>query len=400
MEPATGREAVVALILTALAGCTSDGSSENAAEDLVSDAATPSEQVPPESAPPTPPDGDPPRRPRPCPSRRLLGRAAPPGEPSWLLARRLTEGVVLCVPHHGDGVGLPAGEPDPREGRAAGGGLPRRRLQHLGVDTQHWVPWATLMYLPSREQVDPGAQVRCDVADPADYPGSRPRRHTYATVDAAATGDNAVWGCQTSIRADRPGSRSFRVRAAPLRGDGHAGDPRGPHGLPEPDKPCPGPRDSATISDLSATRTPRQRSCGSQGLVPTRSAARSTAAAGSACRRRDPGAAPLGSASASEDRSGLRAGPGRAAGGHPLRPRRGGGVPDPEVGVAVAVPVAGDRQVAGVAEDDGRGRPVARRATASVQVPPVVRRPRSVRPSPFQSPVTGSEPTEPSDLLR
>ena len=196
MTSGAGRVAVVALILIALVGCTSDGSSEEAAETLVSDAATPSEQAAPES-PPTPPDEDPATS---TPAVPELGDCwdVPPDKAfSRGYWHDASPRVSCSASHTTETVSVyPLERPTREKAELLAAGCHSDALRHLGVDTQHWLPWALVMYLPSREQVEAGASwLRCDVAFPADYPGTRPRRHTNASVEAAATGDNALWGC-------------------------------------------------------------------------------------------------------------------------------------------------------------------------------------------------------------
>ena len=66
---------------------------------------------------------------------------------------------------------------------------------YVGVDLDHWVPWAALLYLPSREQVAAGARwLRCDVGFPSSL-APKPSPRTFSAVDAAVKQADILLPC-------------------------------------------------------------------------------------------------------------------------------------------------------------------------------------------------------------
>ena len=66
----------------------------------------------------------------------------------------------------------------------------------IGVDTDHWIPWTVLMFLPSKQQIADGARwVRCDVGIPARITGDQQVSVTRSVESAALDPPADLWGC-------------------------------------------------------------------------------------------------------------------------------------------------------------------------------------------------------------
>ena len=87
-------------------------------------------------------------------------------------------------------------------------------LNYVGVDGQRWIPWGSVMYLPSKAQVADGASwLRCDVVFLADWDyDSRIRTVSVAAEGLADDPPEDLWACldqplskdQPFVPCDRP----------------------------------------------------------------------------------------------------------------------------------------------------------------------------------------------------
>jgi len=70
----------------------------------------------------------------------------------------------------------------------------------VGVDVDHWIPWAALAFMPSKRQLDAGASwVRCDVVIPVQPTGAQLAAVTRSVENAAIDQPPALWGCTDHI---------------------------------------------------------------------------------------------------------------------------------------------------------------------------------------------------------
>ena len=68
--------------------------------------------------------------------------------------------------------------------------------RHMGVDEESWVPWAAVVFLPSKEQISDGASwVRCDASYPADWGFSSARSTTGTAEGVADHPPSEAWAC-------------------------------------------------------------------------------------------------------------------------------------------------------------------------------------------------------------
>lgn len=71
-----------------------------------------------------------------------------------------------------------------------------KSLLYLGVDREHWVPWAGYIWAPSRQEVSQGARwLRCDVGFLRDLHGSRLRTVTGHIESAVTAHPLPHWAC-------------------------------------------------------------------------------------------------------------------------------------------------------------------------------------------------------------
>lgn len=67
---------------------------------------------------------------------------------------------------------------------------------YVGISDSSWIPWGTVMLLPSKDEIRHGASwLRCDVFFPATTGLSEPRETSIRGHDAARHPPAALWGC-------------------------------------------------------------------------------------------------------------------------------------------------------------------------------------------------------------
>jgi hypothetical protein len=104
-------------------------------------------------------------------------------------------------------------EPTIAEAKEAKGACWDPVAAYLGVDLEHWVPWRSVTFLPSREEIADGASwMRCDAVFPAWDLGSV-RSTTYSAAGVAVDPPAELWACldehpkkseQSFVPCDKP----------------------------------------------------------------------------------------------------------------------------------------------------------------------------------------------------